>query len=342
MLFNQLKIDEKPQKTKTGQYSTSEDVLARLVNKHQIIPKILDFRSLRKLKSTYVDALPGMLNPVTKRIHSSFNQAVAATGRLSSDNPNLQNIPIKTQRGREVRKAFIPRNKDYVLLSADYSQIELRIIAELSGDPGMIDAFVNGIDIHASTAAKIFNVEVEKVTRELRNRAKQVNFGISYGQTAYGLSQNLNISRAEAKEIIDSFFKQYPTLREFMDSNIEFARKHGYVKTIMGRRRYLRDINSENAIVRGSAERNAINAPIQGSAADMIKIAMIHIHEELKKKKYKTKMILQVHDELVFDTLTSEIDQVKLLVADKMKNAIPMKVPIEIEIGVGNNWLEAH
>jgi len=342
VLFDHLKIDDKPKKTKTGQYSTAEDILVRLKNKHKIIQNILDFRSIRKLKSTYVDALPEMVNPNTGHIHTSYNQAVAATGRLSSDKPNLQNIPIRTQRGKEVRKAFIPRNEDCTLLAADYSQIELRIIAELSKDENMIEAFNSGIDIHSATAAKIFEIPIADVTREQRGRAKAVNFGISYGQTAFGLSQNLNISRSDAKDIITNFFNQYPKMQEFIDNTIEFARTHGYVETIMGRKRHLRDINSRNAIVRGHAERNAINAPIQGSAADMIKIAMINIHQEMHKAGYSSKMILQVHDELIFDAYKEELEELKKLVSDKMKTAIELQVPIEVEIGIGNNWLEAH
>lgn len=342
ILFDQLKIVEKPKKTKTGQYATSEDVLSTLVPKHPIVGKILDFRELQKLKSTYVDPLPTLVNKSTGRLHTTYNQVVAATGRLSSDRPNLQNIPIRTERGREVRKAFVPRNDDYVLLSADYSQIELRIIAELSKDDSMIEAFTKGIDIHAATASKVFGVELDAVDREMRSKAKAVNFGISYGQTAFGLSQGLNISRSEAKEIIDNFFMQFPGIRNYMDDSIEFARKHGYVETIKGRRRLLRDINSQNAVVRGHAERNAINAPIQGSAADMIKIAMINIHKELEKQKLQSKMLLQVHDELVFDVHKDEVDKVKAIVEEGMKNAIPMKVPVDVEMDTGKNWLEAH
>ena len=342
ILFETLKIDDKPKKTKTGQYATSEDILSKLVHSHEIVPKILDFRGLRKLKSTYVDTLPEMVNPKTGKIHTSYNQAVAATGRLSSDKPNLQNIPIRTERGREVRKAFVPSDAKHTLLSADYSQVELRIIAELSGDENMIDAFVSGADIHTATASKIFNVPIDEVTRDLRGKSKAVNFGISYGQTAFGLAQNLNIPRKDAKEIIDNFFGQYPKLRTYMDSNIEFARKNGYVETIMGRRRHLKDINSGNAIVRGHAERNAINAPIQGSAADMIKIAMINIHESMAKAKMDSKMILQVHDELVFDAVKLEVDELKSLVEAEMKSAIKMKVPLVVDMGIGKNWLEAH
>jgi DNA polymerase-1 len=267
---------------------------------------------------------------------------VAATGRLSSNNPNLQNIPIRTEKGREVRKAFVPRNRNHTLLSADYSQIELRIIASLSKDPGMIEAFRNGIDIHTSTASKVYGVDLDKVTDEMRRNAKMVNFGIIYGISAFGLSQRLNIPRKEAATIIENYFKQFPTIKNYMDKSIEHAREKGYVETILGRRRYLRDINSANSVVRGFAERNAINAPIQGSAADMIKIAMIRIHSELEKRQLKTRMILQVHDELIFDTPKKELDQVMPLVEDLMKNAIPMEVPIEVGIGHGNNWLEAH
>jgi len=342
VLFEHLKISDKAKKTKTGQYATSEDILAKMVNDHEIIPKILDYRSIRKLKSTYVDSLPDMVNHETRRVHTNYRQAVAATGRLSSDNPNLQNIPIRTERGREVRKAFIPRNSDFTLLAADYSQIELRIIAELSKDKNMIEAFVSGEDIHSATAAKIFNVPLKDVTRELRGQAKAVNFGISYGQTAFGLSQNLNIPRSEAKEIISSFFALYADVKSFMDAGVEFAKENGYVETIMGRRRYLRDINSSNAIVRGHAERNAINAPIQGSAADMIKIAMINIQREMRKAKMQSRMLLQVHDELIFDALKSELDELKYLVEHHMKNAIRMQVPIIVEMGNGANWLEAH
>lgn len=342
ILFDQLKIVEKPKKTKTGQYATSEDVLSGLVQKHPIVGKILDFRELQKLKSTYVDPLPTLVNKSTGRLHTTYNQVVAATGRLSSDRPNLQNIPIRTERGREVRKAFVPRNDDFVLLSADYSQIELRIIAELSKDSGMIEAFTKGIDIHAATASKVFGVGLDEVDREMRSKAKAVNFGISYGQTAFGLSQSLGISRTEAKEIIDNFFMQFPGIRNYMDDSIEFAREHGYVETIKGRRRWLRDINSQNAVVRGHAERNAINAPIQGSAADMIKIAMINIHRELEKQKLRSKMLLQVHDELVFDVHKDEVDIVKPIVEAGMKGAIEMKVPVDVEMDTGKNWLEAH
>ncbi|MEO6884001.1 MAG: DNA polymerase I [Bacteroidia bacterium] len=342
VLFEILRITEKPKKTKTGQYATGEDVLAKLTAKHTIVGKILDYRELIKLKNTYVDSLPMLINPRTGRIHTSYNQVVVATGRLSSDNPNLQNIPIRTERGREIRKAFIPRDENYVLLSADYSQIELRIIAALSKDEEMIAAFHSGQDIHAATAAKVYNVELENVTSDMRRNAKMVNFGIIYGISAFGLSERLNISRGEAKEIIENYFSKYPRIKAYMDESIDFARKNGYVETVMGRRRYLRDINSGNATVRGFAERNAINAPIQGSAADMIKIAMINIQHTLKEKKLETKMLLQVHDELVFDVPKKELEIVKPIIENCMKNAIPMLVPIEVGMGSGTNWLEAH
>lgn len=342
VLFEDLKIVEKPTKTKTGQYSTAEDVLSKLENKHPMVRRILDYRELVKLKNTYVDVLPDLVNPATGRIHTSYNQVVAVTGRLSSDNPNLQNIPIRTERGREIRKAFIPRNSEYTLLSADYSQIELRIIAELSGDPGMLEAFRSGEDIHAATASKVYNVPIKEVTGDMRRNAKMVNFGIIYGISAFGLADRLNISRTEAKGIIDNYFMQYPAIKDYMDMSIENARKKGYVETILGRRRYLRDINSANATVRGFAERNAINAPIQGSAADMIKIAMIRIHDEIKKRNLKSKMLLQVHDELVFDAHKSELEELKVMVENHMKHALTLKVPVEVGVGSGENWLEAH
>jgi len=342
ILFEVLKIMEKPKKTKTGQYATGEDVLAKLVNKHDIVGKILDYRELVKLKNTYVDSLPLLVNPRTGRIHTSYNQVVAVTGRLSSDNPNLQNIPIRTERGREIRKAFIPRSEQFVLLSADYSQIELRIMAELSKDPAMTEAFNAGQDIHTATAAKVYAVDLEAVTGDMRRNAKMVNFGIIYGISAFGLAERLNIPRKEAATIIENYFQKYPQVKEYMDSSIENARSKGYVETILGRRRYLRDINSNNATVRGYAERNAINAPIQGSAADMIKVAMIHIHKDFTAKKLKSKMLLQVHDELVFDLHKEEIDLVKPIIEHRMKTALAMSVPIEVSMGTGNNWLEAH
>lgn len=342
ILFDKLRIDDKAKKTKSGQYATSEDILSKLSDKHPVVNLVLDYRGLIKLKNTYVDTLPGMINPRTGRIHTSYQQAVAATGRLSSNNPNLQNIPIRTEKGREVRKAFVPRNRNHTLLSADYSQIELRIIASLSKDPGMTEAFRKRIDIHTSTASKVYGVDLDKVTDEMRRNAKMVNFGIIYGISAFGLSQRLNIPRKEAASIIENYFKQFPTIKEYMDKSIEHAREKGYVETILGRRRYLRDINSANSVVRGFAERNAINAPIQGSAADMIKVAMINIHRELEKRGMKTRMILQVHDELIFDTPKKELDELIPIVEDLMKNAIAMEVPIEVGIGHGSNWLEAH
>jgi len=342
VLFDKLQLDPQAKKTKTGQYQTGEDVLLRLANKSDIVADILDFRQLQKLKSTYVDALPQMVNPRTGRIHTSYNQAVASTGRLSSNNPNLQNIPIRTERGREVRKAFIPRDKEHVLLSADYSQIELRIIAEISKDKNMMEAFVNGLDIHTATAAKVYGIALEEVNSTQRRNAKAVNFGIIYGQSAFGLSQNLGIPRKEAAEIIENYFSTYPNIKKYMNDTMNFARENGYVETIMGRRRYLRDINSANQTVRGFAERNAINAPIQGSAADMIKIAMIRIHQDLRDHKLASKMTMQVHDELVFDVLISETDIMKSIITERMKNAIKMEVPILVEVGEGLNWLEAH
>jgi DNA polymerase-1 len=342
VLFDHLKLDPKAKKTKTGQYQTGEDVLTALAAKSDIVQDILDFRQMQKLKSTYVDALPLLVNPRTGRVHTSYNQAVAATGRLSSNNPNLQNIPIKTDRGREVRKAFIARDEDHILLSADYSQIELRIIAEISKEANMLEAFINGIDIHTATAAKVYGIAVNEVSSTQRRNAKAVNFGIIYGQSAFGLSQSLNIPRKEAADIIEQYFIQYPGIKNYMSDTMNFARENGYVETIMGRRRYLRDINSANMTVRGYAERNAINAPIQGSAADMIKIAMINIHKDMAAQNLRSKMTMQVHDELVFDVVKSEKELVKEIIAHRMKTAIKTEVPIEIEIGEGINWLEAH
>lgn len=342
VLFDKLQLDPKAKKTKTGQYQTGEDVLVALASKSDIVKDILDFRQLQKLKSTYVDALPLLVNPKTGRVHTSFNQAVAATGRLSSNNPNLQNIPIKTERGREVRKAFIPRDENHIILSADYSQIELRVIAHISQEANMIEAFINNIDIHTATAAKVYGIPIEEVDSNQRRNAKAVNFGIIYGQSAFGLSQNLGIPRKEAAEIIEQYFAQYPGIKKYMSDTMNFARENGYVETIMGRRRYLRDINSANQTVRGFAERNAINAPIQGSAADMIKIAMIRIHKEMIEKNLQSKMTLQVHDELVFDVLKSEKEVMKELIVNHMKNAIQLSVPVVVEIGEGKNWLEAH
>ncbi len=342
ILFDKLKLVAKPKKTKTGQYSTAEDVLSSLAKDHKIIRDVLDYRGLAKLKSTYVDALPAQVEKSTGRVHTDYMQTVAATGRLSSNNPNLQNIPIRTERGREVRKAFVPRNKDYILLAADYSQIELRIIAALSDEDTMIEAFKNGEDIHASTASKVFNIPLEEVTREQRGNAKTVNFGIIYGVSAFGLSNQTDLSRTEAKELIDTYYKTYPKLRKYMADQVDFAREHGYVQTVLGRRRYLKDINGSNAIVRGAAERNAINAPIQGSAADIIKIAMIDIHGKLEEGNYKTKMLLQVHDELVFDVYKPELEKMKVMIKSAMESAYSLKVPLVVELGQGDNWLEAH
>lgn len=342
VLFDKLQLDPKAKKTKTGQYKTGEDVLLALANKSDIVKDILDYRQLQKLKSTYVDALPSLVNPATGLIHTSYNQAVAATGRLSSTNPNLQNIPIRTERGREVRKAFIPRQAGWTLLSADYSQIELRLIAELSQDENMLDAFQKGLDIHRATAARVYGVELEEVTSDMRRNAKAVNFGIIYGQSAFGLSQSLGIPRKEAAAIIDQYFAQYTGIRKYMGDIIDFAKERGYVETLLKRRRYLRDINSANMTVRGFAERNAINAPIQGSAADLIKIAMINIQKDIEAQDLEGKMIMQVHDELVFDVPEHEVGQFKEIIANRMKNAMKLNVPIEIEIGQGNNWLEAH
>ena len=342
ILFEVLKLSDKPKKTKTGQYQTDEETLMSLKGKHDIIDHILSFRALQKLKSTYVDALPVLVKPQTGRVHTSFNQAVAATGRLSSQNPNLQNIPIRTDLGKEIRKAFIPRDENHALLSADYSQIELRIIAHISGDETMIEAFNQGIDIHTATAAKVWGVSIDEVDKDMRRKAKTVNFGIIYGISAFGLSQRVNIPRTEAKEIIDNYFQQFPGIKRYMDETIQRARETGYVETLSGRKRILRDINSRNATVRGFAERNAINAPIQGSAADMIKIAMIHIQEWLKGTDLQTKMILQVHDELLFDVPKNEIEEVSQKVKQLMESAMSLKVPVLVETGVGSNWLEAH
>lgn len=342
ILFDYLKITDKPKKTKTGQYATSEDVLVKLEKVHPIVSKILDYRELVKLKSTYVDTLPELVNTRTGRIHTSFNQVVAVTGRLSSDNPNLQNIPIRTERGRQIRKAFIPRDENHVLLSADYSQIELRIVASISGDTAMCEAFNQHKDIHTATAARVYGVAETEVTKEMRYKSKSVNFGIIYGQGAFGLAENLNIPRAEAKQLIDNYFKEYTAIKSYMDDTIRFAREHGYVETLLGRKRWIRDINSQNQTVRGYAERNAINAPIQGSAADMIKVAMINIHKALKEGGFKTRMVLQVHDELVFDVPKAEADAVKPIIEKLMREALPLKVPVEVGMGTGLNWLEAH
>ena len=342
ILFGKLKLVEKPKKTKTGQYSTAEDVLSYLANEHQIIADVLAWRGLMKLKSTYVDALPQQIQEKTGRIHTEYMQTVAATGRLSSNNPNLQNIPIRTERGREVRKAFIPRDENHVLVAADYSQIELRIIAALSQEDTMIEAFKNGEDIHASTAAKVFDVPLADVTREQRSNAKTVNFGIIYGVSAFGLSNQTDMSRSEAGDLIKTYYKTYPKLRDYIDKQIEFARENGYVETVLGRRRYLKDINAKNNVVRSAAERNAVNAPIQGSAADIIKVAMINIQNQLEAKNLKSKMLLQVHDELIFDVPKSELKELKQMVQYEMENAFKLSVPLDVEVGVGNNWLEAH
>lgn len=342
VLFDHLKIDLKPKKTPSGQYATGEEILTKYEHEHAIARRILDFRELSKLKSTYVDALPLLINKRTGRIHTSYNQAVAATGRLSSTNPNLQNIPIRTERGREIRKAFIPRDENFKILSADYSQIELRIMAAFSEDESMVNAFNNDVDIHSTTAAKVFDVELADVTSDMRRKAKMVNFGIIYGISAFGLAQRLGISRGEAKEIIDNYFEQFPRVKAYMDECVNKARENEYAETILGRRRYLRDINSRNQTNRGYAERNAINAPIQGSAADMIKLAMINVHDWMKKEKLKSRMLLQVHDELIFDAHVDEIELLQTKVHELMVNAIPLKVKLDTGLGIGENWLEAH
>jgi len=342
VLFENMKLVDKPKKTKTGQYSTAEDVLSNLSKDHEIIANVLEYRQFKKLQSTYVDALPNEINPNTGRVHTAYAQAVAATGRLSSTNPNLQNIPIRTERGKQVRKAFIPRDENYVLLAADYSQIELRIIAALSEEETMIEAFKNGEDIHASTAAKVFNVPLSEVTREQRSNAKTVNFGIVYGVSAFGLSNQTDLTRKESKELIDLYYETYPKLKNYMSAQVDFARDNGYVETVLQRRRYLKDINSRNAIVRGAAERNAVNAPIQGSAADIIKIAMIKIFKRFEKEGFKSKMLLQVHDELVFDAHKDELEIIKPIIKYEMEHAFEMIVPLDVEMGIGENWLEAH
>ena len=342
VLFENLKLVEKPKKTKTGQYATGEEVLSKLASKHEIVKNILEWRGLVKLKNTYIDALPNEVNSISGRIHTTYSQTVAATGRLSSNNPNLQNIPIRTERGQQVRKAFVPRDENYTLLAADYSQIELRLIAEMSGDEEMKESFLRGEDIHKSTAAKVFKVALEEVTREQRSYAKTVNFGIIYGVSAFGLSQQTDLSRSEAKELIETYYETYPTLKSYIAKQIDFARDHGFVETILGRRRYLKNINSRNAIVRAADERNAVNAPVQGSAADIIKIAMIKIHELLKSGGYKSKMLLQVHDELVFDIHHDEMHILKPIIKDTMETAYKMSIPLTVDLGEGSNWLEAH
>ena len=342
ILFEVLKICEKPKKTKTGQYATDEQTLMALAPDNPIVQKLLEHRTASKLKSTYADALPATIWAKTGRVHTTFNQVATSTGRLNSENPNLQNIPIRTERGQEIRKAFVPRDKEFLLLSADYSQIELRIIAALSNEAGLLEAFRTGADVHTATAARVYNVFFDMVTAEMRRKAKMVNYGIAYGISAFGLAQRLSIPRKEAAEIIDQYFKQFPGIARFMDETISRCRERGYVETVTGRRRYIRDIRSSNATVRGGAERNAINAPIQGTAADMIKIAMVNIHRELVKRRLKSRMLLQVHDELVFDLQKSEEQEVRELVEEKMKSAIPLEVPIVVEMGTGTNWLEAH
>jgi DNA polymerase-1 len=342
VLFEQLKLIDKPKKTKTGQYATGEEILSKLASKHEIVANILEWRGLVKLKNTYVDALPNEVNSKTGRIHTTYSQAVAATGRLSSNNPNLQNIPIRTDRGKQVRKAFIPKDENYILLAADYSQIELRLIAEMSGDQEMKASFLRGEDIHKSTAAKVFNVSLEEVSRDQRSYAKTVNFGIIYGVSAFGLSQQTDLTRTEAKELIETYYQTYPTLKAYIAKQIDFARDNGFVETVLGRRRYLKNINSRNAIVRSADERNAVNAPIQGSAADIIKIAMINIHKLFESENYRSKMLLQVHDELVFDIHKEELDMLKPIIKSEMENAYKLSIPLIVDLGEGRNWLEAH
>ena len=341
ILFEKLKLDPKAKKTKTGQYSTSEEVLQKLAYKHEIIQHILKYRTYQKLKSTYVDALPSEIEPKDNRVHTTFSQTTAATGRLSSLNPNLQNIPIRTARGQQIRGAFVAEEGKKII-SADYSQIELRLIAELSGEDNMIKAFQNGEDIHASTASKLFKIPLDQVDKTQRSQAKTVNFGIIYGQGAFALAEQTGLSRTEAKQMIDSYYENYPKLKIFMTDQVEKARKNGFVETILGRKRHLKDINSNNFVVRGHAERNAVNAPIQGSAADVIKIAMIDIDRALSEGGFKTKMLLQVHDELLFEVPEEEIEPIKALIKEKMESAVKTKVPLIVEVGVGNNWLEAH
>ena len=344
VLFEKLKLDPKARKTKTGQYATGEDVLRKLAVLHPVADDILAYREYTKLKSTYVDALPLLINKKTGRVHTTYGQAVAVTGRLASNNPNLQNIPIRTDRGREIRKAFIPRDENHTLVSADYSQIELRIVAALSGDESMCNAFRNNKDVHTATAAKVYGIEEETVTKEMRRKAKSVNFGIIYGQGAFGLAENLGISRSEAKEIIDNYKKEFSGITKYMSDMIHFCQEHGYVETVLGRKRWLRDINSSNFTVRGYAERNAINSPIQGTAADMIKLAMVKIDTAFKEHRFKSKMILQVHDELVFDAVNEEVELIKPVILRCMQSAmtLPNDVPIVAEVGSGTNWLEAH
>jgi DNA polymerase-1 len=340
ILFVRLKLDDKARVTRTKQFVTNEEILQRLTHKHPIVDKVLEYRGLKKLLTTYVEALPQLIDKKTGRIHTSFNQAIAATGRLSSNNPNLQNIPVKDERGREIRKAFVPA-EGYIFFSADYSQIELRLMAHLSKDKSMISDFLSGNDIHAATAAKIFGVDIKDVTREMRSRAKTANFGIIYGISSFGLSERLTIGRKEAKDLIDGYFNSYPGVKTYMDESIRKAREKGYVTTMFERRRYCRDIHSRNQVVRGNAERNAINAPLQGSAADIIKIAMVRIHEKLKTGNYKSKMILQVHDELIFEVIEPELEKLKNMVLDEMSNAAKLDIPLKVDWGTGKNWLEA-
>jgi DNA polymerase-1 len=341
VLFEKLKVVEKAKKTKTGQYSTSEDVLESLRSKHPVVEKILDYRGLKKLLSTYVDSLPQLINPTTEKIHTSFNQTVTATGRLSSSNPNLQNIPVRDEDGKEIRRAFIP-DEGCLFFSADYSQIELRIMAHLSEDKNMIDAFLSGYDIHSATAAKIYKIDISEVSKDMRRKAKTANFGIIYGISVFGLAERMGVDRKEAKELIDGYFETYPGVKEYMDKSIKVAKKNGYVETIFNRKRYLPDINSHNAVVRGYAERNAINAPIQGSAADIIKVAMVNIYNRFKKENVQAKMILQVHDELNFSVPANEKELVEQIVIEEMERAYKMHVPLKADCGWGNNWLEAH
>ena len=342
ILFDKMKISKSPKKTKTGQYSTSEEVLSELAKENSFVKLILEYRSISKLLNTYIDSLPKQISSRTNRIHTQYTQTVASTGRLSSINPNLQNIPIRTNRGKEIRKAFVPKNKDYFILAADYSQIELRIIASLSEEENMIKAFKNNEDIHTSTAAAVFNVPIKEVTREQRSNAKVVNFGIIYGVSAFGLSNQTNLNRKEAKELIDKYYLKYPKLKMYISNQISFARNKGYVETVLGRRRYLKDINSRNGIVRGASERNAVNAPVQGSAADIIKLAMINIQEKINQNEFKSKMLLQVHDELVFDVFKPELNNFMDMVKHEMENAFQIKVPLTVDVNYGLNWLEAH
>ena len=342
ILFDKLKLDEKAKKTKTGGYSTSEEVLEKIRGKHPIVDKLLEYRGIKKLLSTYIDALPALIHPETGKIHTSFNQAVTATGRLSSTNPNLQNIPVRDELGREIRKAFIADDDDCIFFSADYSQIELRLMAHLSNDPHMVEAFCSGADIHAATAAKIYGIPVEEVTSDMRRKAKTANFGIIYGISVFGLAERLSIPRAESKELIDGYFQTYPRIKEYMEESIRVAKEKGYVETLFKRKRFLPDINSHNAIVRGYAERNAINAPIQGSAADIIKLAMIRIHQRFEAEHLKSRMILQVHDELNFNVRKEEFDRVKEIVLDCMEHVLQLRVPLIADCGEGKNWLEAH